>query len=80
MDTIDEAVELANETDYSLTAALWTQNVNLALDVAARIRSGETSSILLRNQLLKLTACEGSTSVNGSTVHSEMGLGHAGLG
>lgn len=57
VDNIDEAVELANETDYSLTAALWTRNVNLALDVASRIRSGESLSILLWSQLLKLTAC-----------------------
>lgn len=40
VDTVDEAVELANETDYTLTAAIWTKNVNRALDVAARVRSG----------------------------------------
>ena len=32
---------LANETDYSLAAALWTKDVNLALNVGARIKSGQ---------------------------------------
>ena len=40
VDTIDEAVELANASQYTLSAGLWTQNVHTALDVAARIRSG----------------------------------------
>ena len=40
VDTIDEAVELANETDYSLTSSIWTKDVNRALDVAGRIRTG----------------------------------------
>ncbi|KAJ3748511.1 Aldehyde/histidinol dehydrogenase [Lentinula detonsa] len=39
-DSVDEAVELANASDYSLTAALWTSNLYSAKDVAARIHSG----------------------------------------
>ncbi|KAJ3720157.1 aldehyde dehydrogenase [Lentinula raphanica] len=38
--SVDEAVELANASDYSLTAALWTNNLYLAKDVASRIHSG----------------------------------------
>ncbi|EMD38802.1 hypothetical protein CERSUDRAFT_151449 [Gelatoporia subvermispora B] len=38
-DTVDEAIELANTSDYSLTAALWTQNLNNAFDVGSRIRA-----------------------------------------
>ncbi|KZT04813.1 aldehyde dehydrogenase [Laetiporus sulphureus 93-53] len=40
VDTIDEAVQLANTSDYSLMAALWTQNLHTALEVAPRIRAG----------------------------------------
>jgi len=43
VDTIDEAVELANASDYSLAAALWTRDVYNAMDVAARIRSGSVN-------------------------------------
>ncbi len=42
VDTIDEAVELANSSDYSLTASLWTRDVNRAMDVGSRLRAGKT--------------------------------------
>ena len=35
-----EAVELANNTPYGLAASLWTENVNLALDIAPKIKAG----------------------------------------
>jgi aldehyde dehydrogenase (NAD+) len=35
-----EAVELANNTRYGLAASLWTDNINLALDVAPKIKAG----------------------------------------
>jgi len=35
-----EAVELANNTPYGLAASVWTENVNLALDVAPKIKAG----------------------------------------
>jgi aldehyde dehydrogenase (NAD+) len=38
--THDEAVELANNTRYGLAASVWTENVNLALDVAPRLKAG----------------------------------------
>ncbi|KAL5498738.1 hypothetical protein ACEPAH_2093 [Sanghuangporus vaninii] len=61
VDTVDEAVELANATDYSLTASVWTRDINRALNVGARIRAGTVA-------------------VNGSTTHSEVEIGAAGLG
>src|SRR6185436_2038856 len=38
--TPSEAVELANNTTYGLAGSVWTENVNLALDVAGRIKAG----------------------------------------
>ncbi|MEM6341481.1 MAG: aldehyde dehydrogenase family protein, partial [Pseudomonadota bacterium] len=38
--TPDEAVALANNTRYGLAATLWTENVNLALDVAPKLAAG----------------------------------------
>ncbi|MES2125123.1 MAG: aldehyde dehydrogenase family protein [Gemmatimonadota bacterium] len=38
--TPDEAVELANNTRYGLAASLWSENINLALDLAPRLKAG----------------------------------------
>ncbi len=38
--TPEEAVELANNTRYGLAASVWTENLNLALDIAAKIKAG----------------------------------------
>jgi len=36
----DEAVRLANDTEYGLGAALWTRDIPLAKDLARRIEAG----------------------------------------
>jgi aldehyde dehydrogenase (NAD+) len=38
--TPPEAVALANNTPYGLAASLWSENINLALDVAPKIKAG----------------------------------------
>src|SRR6266849_1935657 len=38
--TPKEAVELANNTPYGLAASVWTENINLALDVAPQLQAG----------------------------------------
>ena len=38
--TPGEAVELANNTRYGLAASIWSESVNLALDVAPRLQAG----------------------------------------
>ncbi|MES2306880.1 MAG: aldehyde dehydrogenase family protein [Gemmatimonadota bacterium] len=38
--TPDEAVEIANNTRYGLAASLWSENINLALDLAPRLKAG----------------------------------------
>ncbi|MHA7885859.1 aldehyde dehydrogenase family protein [Roseicyclus sp.] len=35
-----EAVEVANNTRYGLAASLWTENLNLALDIAPKLAAG----------------------------------------
>ncbi|HET6232692.1 MAG TPA: aldehyde dehydrogenase family protein [Longimicrobiaceae bacterium] len=35
-----EAVELANNTQYGLASSVWTENINLALDIAPKIKAG----------------------------------------
>ncbi len=35
-----EAVELANNSRYGLAASVWSENINLALDVAPRLKAG----------------------------------------
>jgi aldehyde dehydrogenase (NAD+) len=38
--TPEEAVALANNTRYGLAASVWSENINLALDVASRLKAG----------------------------------------
>ena len=38
--TPEEAVALANNTRYGLAASLWTEDINLALDIAPKIHAG----------------------------------------
>jgi acyl-CoA reductase-like NAD-dependent aldehyde dehydrogenase len=38
---LDEAVELANRSQYGLVAGVWTRDINKAMAVASRIKSGQ---------------------------------------
>ncbi len=38
--THQEAVKLANNTRYGLASCIWTENINLALDIAPQIKAG----------------------------------------
>jgi len=38
--TQDEAVQIANNSRYGLAAGIWTENINLALDVAPKLKAG----------------------------------------
>ena len=39
-DTLDEAITLANDTDYGLAASVWSKNIDKALIVTRRVRAG----------------------------------------
>jgi aldehyde dehydrogenase (NAD+) len=38
--TPSEAVSIANNTQYGLAASVWSENINLALDIAPKIKAG----------------------------------------
>jgi aldehyde dehydrogenase (NAD+) len=38
--TPDEAVELANNSRFGLAASIWSENLTLAMDIAARVKAG----------------------------------------
>jgi acyl-CoA reductase-like NAD-dependent aldehyde dehydrogenase len=40
VDSVEEAVTVANDSDYGLTASLWTSSLSNALTISRRIRSG----------------------------------------
>ncbi len=40
-DELDEAASLANRSDYGLVAGIWTRDINKAMALAARVKSGQ---------------------------------------
>lgn len=38
--TVDEAVQIANDTEYGLSAGVWSEDIDTALDVAKRLEAG----------------------------------------
>jgi aldehyde dehydrogenase (NAD+) len=38
--TPEEAVALANNTEYGLAASIWSESINLALDIAPKVKAG----------------------------------------
>jgi acyl-CoA reductase-like NAD-dependent aldehyde dehydrogenase len=40
-DELEEAAALANRSDYGLVAGIWTRDINKAMSLAARIKSGQ---------------------------------------
>lgn len=40
--TIDEAIELANDSEYGLTSSVYTKNINKAMKIVRKLKYGET--------------------------------------
>ena len=40
-DSIDEAIEIANELEYGLSSAVWAENTEEAIKIAHRLRAGQ---------------------------------------
>ena len=73
--TIDEAVSLANDTDYGLNASVWGGDIKRATDVARRIESG---NINVNDILATAYAAKGSPS--GGVKQSGVGARHGDQG
>ncbi len=41
-DSIDNAIEMANDSDYGLTSSIYTQNIDIAMRACREIKFGET--------------------------------------
>ena len=41
-DTLEEALEMANDSDYGLTSSVYTQNLNVAMKAIGGLKFGET--------------------------------------
>ena len=39
-DDVDDAVNIANDSEYGLAGSVWTADIDLGLDIARRVRTG----------------------------------------
>jgi betaine-aldehyde dehydrogenase len=39
-DTVDDAVRIANDSEYGLAGSVWTGDIDAGMDVARRVRTG----------------------------------------
>ncbi|GJJ12636.1 hypothetical protein Clacol_006879 [Clathrus columnatus] len=77
VDTEEEAIDLANATDYTLMAAIWTRDIQKALRLGRKIRTG-TELDLPSEPLTNISS--GNVNINGPTFSAEFGVGLHGLG
>lgn len=41
-DTLEEAIKMANDSEYGLTSSIYTQNINTAMKALKELKFGET--------------------------------------
>ncbi|KZT41562.1 aldehyde dehydrogenase [Sistotremastrum suecicum HHB10207 ss-3] len=73
VDTVDEAVELANSSDYSLTASLWSSDVHGALQTASKIRAG---TVQINAPTLSFEPSFGNFGLGGATGYGRFDIDH----
>jgi len=73
--TVDEAIKLANDTDYGLNASVWSGDIAKAEQVAARIESGNVN---INDALATAYAAKGTPS--GGVKNSGVGARHGDQG
>ncbi len=39
-DDVDDAVNIANDSEYGLAGSVWTADIDLGIDIARRVRTG----------------------------------------
>ncbi|KAJ6530249.1 Aldehyde/histidinol dehydrogenase [Mycena capillaripes] len=71
VDTPEEAVELANASDYSLSASLWTSDMYLAQRIAPLIRAGYTN---INGPTIHGENLVGAVGLGGSSGYGDFGI------
>lgn len=80
VDTEDEAIQLANDTDYGLSASVYTESLNRGLRVAREIESGYVYySVCIFSRRGKLILVCRAIHINSMSVHDETSLPHGGM-
>lgn len=58
-DTLEEAISMANDSDYGLTSSIYTQNLNVAMKAIKGLKFGETYINRETSKLCKASTLDG---------------------
>jgi len=72
VETVDEAVELANKSDYSLTASVWSRSID-AVNIAGRIRAG---TVIINGATFNSELSFGHCGLGGATGYGRFDIEH----
>ena len=76
----DEAIKLANDTEYGLTAAIYTRDLTRGFKLASRIHSGYDQIVHCSHLLLtKKHGYSSAVHINSPTIQDEPTLPHGGV-
>jgi len=72
VETVDEAIELANKSEYSLTASLWSKSID-AVNIAGRIRAG---TVIINGNTFNSELSFGNFGLGGATGYGRFDIEH----